>query len=87
VRAFILIILSQKCTQTLHAEANIQLDAEKLDINPPVPAPATTTSEIHTLELSSAIQDFEMGEPAILNAEHKNVSRLIVYDQTERSLL
>jgi len=60
------------------APANIQLDAEKLDITSPDSTPAITASEDRVVEHLSGTEDVEMGEPAIPNLQDKNVSCLIV---------
>lgn len=54
--------------------ANIQLDAEKLDIISPDLAPATAVSEIQILEHSVGAADIEMGEPSMLNTRPKEAS-------------
>jgi hypothetical protein len=66
------------CPLTLNPGiANVQLDIEKLDITLPGLTPAPTAmSEIQIAKHSIAAADVEMGEPAILNAQPKDVSSL-----------
>lgn len=56
------------------AIANVQLDAEKLDITSPDLAPPTSVSEIQIAGHSTTAADIEMGEPAVLNAQPKDAS-------------
>jgi hypothetical protein len=63
------------------AEADIQLDVEKVDINSPDPTPAVAASEG-----PSGVEDVEMGEPAVLNAQDKGVSRSTVRNRKEAEL-
>ena len=58
--------------------ANIELDAEKLDITSPDLTSATAVSEAPIVEHSLAVADVEMRES--VNTQCKNVSRLLVYD-------
>jgi hypothetical protein len=57
--------------------ANIQLDAEKLEVISPDLALETVTPEIQAVEHSLVTPDIEMGEPNMLNAQPRNVSCLI----------
>lgn len=68
-------------------KANIQLDTEKMAINSPDPAPATTTSESHPIaNRLLGTEDVEMGEPAAVNSQDKDVGRFVVRDQTDAYL-
>ena len=54
--------------------AKIQLDVEKLDTTSPDLAPAVAVSRIQAPEHSVAAADVEMGEPAMLSTQPKDVS-------------
>lgn len=56
--------------------ANIQLDSEPPDITSPDLNPVAVVSEIQTAEHSVTAADVEMGEPAVLNSQPKDVSSL-----------
>ena len=59
-------------------EANVQLDVEKVDVNPPDSILAIASSEDRVVKQLSGTEDVEMGEPALPNLQDKNVSCLIV---------
>ena len=75
-----------ECTQTLHAEATIQLDVEKLEVNSPDLALATATSGSHIAGHSSETPDVEMGELAMLKPQDEHVGPPIMHDQTDAHL-
>lgn len=67
------------------AEANIQLDVEKLDISSPDLAPSAVTPENYAAGHLSRTEDVEMRE--IPSLQDKNVGHLIVLrDQTDANL-
>jgi hypothetical protein len=61
--------------------ANIQLDAERLDITSPDLTSATAISEIPIMEHPPAVADVEMGEP--VDAQRGSVSHLLPRDRTD----
>ncbi|KAF9649857.1 hypothetical protein BDM02DRAFT_3113105 [Thelephora ganbajun] len=52
---------------------NIQLGIEKMNVNSSDLTPGTATSEIRIMEHSSPIPDVEMGDPAVLNSQDKDM--------------